>query len=314
MVEGSASAMGSPNSPLVTAIIPYFNRAHTIVRALRSIERQTYPNIEIIVVDDGSQIAPEQAIADADLSQRVTIIRLDQNRGPSAARNAGIRAANGSFVAFLDSDDEWKDEKISRQMQAVMAAQDPDNVFCTSRTLAIWNDGTQIPTSGWNPDQCSVAEFLFMRDGLLTVDTFVLSRHLALRISFDEELRRFEDILFIVAAKTAGATHIFVDEALSIWYRGWDKNQLTEVPTSSNYGSHFLEAADYMLSNREKLAFAVRVLGPLLARDRPLYFSTSALKALYAGVVSPRGVAGVLYRAYAKQHVRNIAASLFGKA
>jgi glycosyltransferase involved in cell wall biosynthesis len=301
MIEIDASVVGSPSSPLVTAIIPYFNRAHTVVRALKSIERQTYPNVEIIVVDDGSEIAPEQAIAGANLSRSVAVVRLDQNGGPSAARNAGIRAAKGEFVAFLDSDDEWGAEKISTQMRAVLAAPDPYNVFCTSRTLAIRGDGTQLLTPGWNPDQCSVGEFLFMRNGILQVDSFLLSRELALRVLFDEDLRRYEDLLFIIKATAAGATVLFEDQALSIWYRGWGEDQLTHQPISLNYGFRFLEAVGDMLSGREKLTFMVRVIGPGLARKKPLYFSIQALRALYEGAVSLRGVAGILYRAYFKQ-------------
>ena len=99
--------------PLVSVILPTFNRAWTIRSAIDSVLDQDYPNIELIVIDDGStDNTPELLEPYLD---RMTVIH-QVNKGVSAARNAGIKKSKGAFVALLDSDDAWDQQKISCQM------------------------------------------------------------------------------------------------------------------------------------------------------------------------------------------------------
>jgi glycosyltransferase involved in cell wall biosynthesis len=99
--------------PLVSAIIPTYNRAAFIADAIESVRRQTYGNLEIIVVDDGSTDDTQRRLRA--YGDRIRIIH-QKNAGPSAARNRGIEAARGEIVAFLDSDDEWEPTKLERQI------------------------------------------------------------------------------------------------------------------------------------------------------------------------------------------------------
>jgi len=103
-------------SPSISVVIPTFNRALLLSRALRSVVTQTLPADEIIVVDDGSSDGTLQILAEAYPS--ITKIR-QANCGVSAARNRGIEAASGEWIAFLDSDDEWLPDKLMRQFSAV---------------------------------------------------------------------------------------------------------------------------------------------------------------------------------------------------
>jgi glycosyltransferase involved in cell wall biosynthesis len=98
VIDGSSSG-------LVSVIVPCFNGARTIRRALDSVRRQDYPAIEIIVVDDASTDETQEVLAQ--LAQAdLRIVRLPQNIGAAVARNAGIDVARGEFIAFLDADDE----------------------------------------------------------------------------------------------------------------------------------------------------------------------------------------------------------------
>lgn len=101
--------------PKVSVVIPTHNRAHLLARALQSILRQTYRNIEILVVDDGSTDQTTHTVGSFNDS-RIVYIRSAQNKGAAAARNIGINAAEGEFVAFQDSDDEWLHDKLAKQM------------------------------------------------------------------------------------------------------------------------------------------------------------------------------------------------------
>ncbi len=96
-------------------VIPAYRAAPYIRRTLDSVFAQKYPNYEVILVNDGSPDTPEFEIALRDYLDRIVYIK-QENRGPSAARNAGILRARGEFVAFLDSDDLWLDNYLDRQM------------------------------------------------------------------------------------------------------------------------------------------------------------------------------------------------------
>jgi glycosyltransferase involved in cell wall biosynthesis len=104
------------SSDSVSVVIPTYNRADLVVRALESVVRQTLPPLEILVVDDGSTDGTAERIAGK--FPEVEVVRQD-NRGVSAARNAGIRQARGEWIALLDSDDEWAPIKLERQMAAL---------------------------------------------------------------------------------------------------------------------------------------------------------------------------------------------------
>ncbi len=130
------------NKPLVSAIIPTYNRWPLVCESIDSALAQDYPNLEVIVVDDGSTDATAEELPRR-YGDRVRYIR-QENRGPSAARNAGIEAARGEFIAFLDSDDLWHPEKTSRQIAAIAGHEEYGFVYNTCNVLA--PDGTK--TSG----------------------------------------------------------------------------------------------------------------------------------------------------------------------
>ncbi len=100
----------------VSVIIPTYNRAHVLKRAIQSVLDQTYPDFELIIVDDGSEDNTEETVK-AFRDQRIIYIRHDRNRGGSAARNTAIKSARGKYIAFQDSDDEWVPEKLEKQMK-----------------------------------------------------------------------------------------------------------------------------------------------------------------------------------------------------
>jgi glycosyltransferase involved in cell wall biosynthesis len=105
----------------VSVIIPTYNRAEALRCALESALRQTFRNLEIVVVDDNSQDNTRQLVASVQ-DERVRYIRHDVNKKVSAARNTGILQARGKYIAFLDDDDEWFPEKLERQLQVFQHA------------------------------------------------------------------------------------------------------------------------------------------------------------------------------------------------
>ncbi|AWK90283.1 glycosyltransferase family 2 protein [Azospirillum thermophilum] len=120
--------------PLVSIVIPAFNRAHTLRRAIASVLAQEIADWELIVVDDGSS----DGSADIPLSYndpRIRVLRHERNRGAAAARNTGVGAARGRYIAFLDSDDEWLPGKLATQLAAMEKPSGAPQVSCTGFVL-----------------------------------------------------------------------------------------------------------------------------------------------------------------------------------
>jgi glycosyltransferase involved in cell wall biosynthesis len=120
--------------PLVSVVIPTYNRCNWLSRAIESVLRQTYSPFELIVVDDGSTDGtPELLEAYGD---GIRVIRKE-NTGVSGARNAGIRAAKGELIALLDSDDRWLPEKLEHQVAFFKAS--PRAMICQTEEIWIRN-------------------------------------------------------------------------------------------------------------------------------------------------------------------------------
>lgn len=114
---------------LVSVIIPVYNRMYLLERAIESVLNQGYKNIEIIIVDDCSQDNPKKII-DKYLYGRIKYIKHKKNYGANKARNTGIKKSRGEFIAFLDSDDEWVNDKIEKQLKVFNNSKSIDVVYC----------------------------------------------------------------------------------------------------------------------------------------------------------------------------------------
>lgn len=123
--------MSVQKTDMVSVIIPTFNRAWTLKRAVESALAQDYPHREIIVVDDGSTDETGEVLAGYKDTIRVLV---QENKGVSAARNFGIKESRGGFIALLDSDDAWEPNKLSCQISFFQA--DPGAMIC--QTEEIW--------------------------------------------------------------------------------------------------------------------------------------------------------------------------------
>jgi glycosyltransferase involved in cell wall biosynthesis len=131
------------SQPLVTVVIPCFNAAATLERAIASVRHQGYPNIEIIAVDDGSRDGTP-ALLRAQEALGVRVI-TQANAGAAAARNAAIADARGEFLAFLDADDEWHPDKLAQQIKLLTAH--PGMVLVGCRAEVIGLDGARLPVN-----------------------------------------------------------------------------------------------------------------------------------------------------------------------
>jgi len=171
------------STPRVSVIIPAYNRAETIGRAIRSVREQSFTDWELIVVDDASTDAT-CTVVDAIGEPRIHIIRLTENSGPSVARQKGLEAAKGEWVAFLDSDDEWLPEKLARQLDA--------NASVVGCGYFVRDGDREWPFI--HPPVTDWIEHLHFRCMLRVGSTFLARRESAMAIGgFDPRLRYYED-------------------------------------------------------------------------------------------------------------------------
>ncbi|MBW2642659.1 MAG: glycosyltransferase [Deltaproteobacteria bacterium] len=190
---------------LVSAIVPTYNRAHMIEKTIDSILNQSYPNMEVIIVDDGSSDNTEEVVRRY-LHEPTTQIHFYKkpNGGCASARNKGVDLASGEYIAFLDSDDQWLPNAIDSMMKTLL---ETGADFVYSPTIQVINtidEFTVYPAASGRPD-------LFAREHFLTnlarSSAILYKRNIFEKLRIDERLRYNEDSDFLqkVALNFKGA-------------------------------------------------------------------------------------------------------------
>lgn len=205
--------------PLVSTIIPTYNRAGLVVEAIDSALAQTYPHIEVIVVDDGSTDSTKEVLSR--YGDRIQVIS-QPNAGPAAARNRGVTAAQGEMIAFLDSDDLWLPEKLARQVNLLQRLGDAVscclcniNMLRKDRELTSFEVAWLHPTIAegvWhNPDEILATRFVLFNQGVL------IRRQMLREIGgFDESFWLLEDYDLALRLSLCG-DWAFIRDPLVIW-------------------------------------------------------------------------------------------------
>jgi glycosyltransferase involved in cell wall biosynthesis len=212
--------VAEPNSSAlaVSVVLPTYNRAELLPRALDGVLAQDWPRaqLELLVIDDGSTDDTPDVLESFRRSHSETIRVLRQeNAGPPAARNAGVRAARFPYIALLDSDDAWEREKLRRQMS--LFAADPSLDFCFT---AISGGGdTRAPgllLDGWDEAPEEALERLLLGDCIVT-SSVLLSRRLLSEVGpFDASLWLGDDYDLWLRVAEAGKRIAYIPEPLTI--------------------------------------------------------------------------------------------------
>lgn len=173
--------------PIVSVIIPAYNRSSTIARSVESALAQTFQALEVIVVDDGSSDVTRDTVQRIK-DERLKLICHATNRGAAAARNTGMRASQAKYIAWLDSDDEWLSEKLQMQLDALQHAA-PDVKACYSAHERIEQGRMRIHLPRQNDKRK-----LFLGCDLGPGTTLLFERTVLEEVGYlDESLGRYED-------------------------------------------------------------------------------------------------------------------------
>ncbi|WP_263834158.1 glycosyltransferase family 2 protein [Salinibacter sp.] len=177
---------------MVSVVIPTKNRPKLLGRAINSVIGQTYGDFECIVVDDGSDIPASRVLKRFD-DPRVRCIRYDTSRGASAARNSGIRASSGRYIAFLDDDDEWIKTKLEKQVDLIKKLDESVGlIHCWMLRI---NDETGEVVNSVKPElRGEIFEKTLARQPLGNVSCWLVRRPVLRELNgFDESLPRGND-------------------------------------------------------------------------------------------------------------------------
>ena len=228
----------------VSIIIPTYNRAYCIERSVRSVLAQTYQEFELLIVDDGSSDNTQDVIKSIE-DERVRYILMPENKGVAAARNEGIRQAAYKYIAFQDSDDVWKPDKLEKQMQALTANPQAGLVYCAYE----WHE--EEGSIGITPDermplhdkQGDIYHKLLCRNTIGAPTVLAYKECFIKAGLFCENMTCLEDWeLFMRIAKTHEI--LFLEEPLVVVY-------MRDNGGSSNVAGYF-EARCYMLAQHKE--------------------------------------------------------------
>lgn len=226
----------STGSGRVSVVIPTHDRASLVGRALDSVLAQSVPAGEVIVVDDGSSDGTAGVIRRR--FPGVRVVELAERRGVSAARNRGIAESEGEWIAFLDSDDEWRPRKLERQLEALAA--EPAHRLCHTDEIWIRRGNQVLPRRRHRKRGGRILRRCLPRC-VISPSSAILHRSLLDEVgTFDEELPACEDYdlwLRICARDPV----LFVGEPLVVKYGGHADQLSRRHPVMDRYRVRALE-------------------------------------------------------------------------
>jgi glycosyltransferase involved in cell wall biosynthesis len=279
--------------PIVTVVIPTLNRSQLLVqRALRSALSQTLANIEVVVVVDGPDPATIEALEEMD-DPRLRWIALPENAGGSEARNIGVRAAQGDWIALLDDDDEWMPYKLERQLDAALHSTYAEPVVVSGWITRTPRGDTVNPPRLPDPGE-SIGDYMLARRGPFAPPCGFMSsvifarRRLMLAVPLTRGLPKHQDWDWVLrAAAHPGVGFEFVQTTCAVWY--------------------FEEQRDHMsrsLNWRTSLDWAQDMRSRELMSDRAYVGFINSHLAAYAEKVSDRSAIVPLFQELTRSQPR----------
>lgn len=239
--------------PAVSVVLPTHDRAATVVEAARSVLDQRDVQLELIVVDDASTDDSAERLAAID-DARLVVVRLESNVGGAAARNAGIARARHDWIAFQDSDDLWRPEKLRRQLRRLCEG-DAEVAYCAFERESADGRRRRVPPAP--APQGQLLDRLLV-ENFIGTPALVVRRELLRRVGgFDEALGRFQD--WELAIRLAAASEIVcVDEPLFLARAGADG-------ITDGHSARLLEAERHIVDKHREL---IASRGPELLAHR----------------------------------------------
>lgn len=245
------------NEPLVSVIIPVYNRGHLLGRTIESVLGNNYDNLEIIIVDDASTEDIKTVVNNIG-DQRLKYIRHGENLGGANARNTGIDAATGSYVAFLDSDDVWLPNKLKLQLDLIQNHGEHERVVVHTQFNYYNGYVTRVLPARARRLGEALGDYLFVSDGAIHTSTLLMSRELAVKTKFKSGLRKHQDLDFCFRLEEMGAIFELIDQSLVTWYAELDRKDRITNKRNLDFSISWIYGYESTISRAALVAFLMR--------------------------------------------------------
>jgi glycosyltransferase involved in cell wall biosynthesis len=203
--------------PAISIILPTYKRAHVLGRAIKSVLNQTFQDFELIIIDDNSKDGTEELVKGFN-SEKIKYVCQEGKTSPAIARNHGIHLAQGRYIAFLDSDDEWMPDKLERQF-AELEKTPPEIgvVYCKCRVVSKKTE-FYLPPAWINPTEGKIFRSLLEKSFIGSQMVLVKKGCFEKVGLFNEQYAVYEDYdLFLRLSKLY--LFRYIDETLVIIYQ-----------------------------------------------------------------------------------------------
>jgi len=293
---------------IFSVVIPTYNRADRLRDTLQSVLEQSFGDLEIIVVDDGSTDDTESACHAIDDS-RIRYIR-QENAGPAAARNTGVSNARGDYIAYLDSDDRWHPDYLADVKAKFGTLNEESFVYGQIVSDRGANRYWLKPAQAMESDE-SIFDYLYANGGTMLTSSVSLPRALAAKVQWDESITFGDNDQYVIDLCLAGAQAHMLDRAL-VWYLDIDSaDALSQLfihdAKSERYQRFFTWMQQHypQMSAQSVAGFEAHFLSGVLLRTSPLASFKLLWKAWRVGTLSFKGLA--------RQTLQNCAPRMYRK-
>lgn len=242
--------------PLVSVVIPTYNRGYLIERTINSVLSQTYTNFELLIVDDASTDNTEQIISNIH-DKRLNYIRLEQNTNGTKPRNIGIQNSKGDFIAFLDSDDEWLPNKLEKQLNFINQLNSEEFLCFTGliKNNGVIEEPTKQRVLRNNED---IMDYILIEDNLVQTSTYMLPAKIAKKVEFNPTVKKHQDWDFCLRLKKQDVEFIYYPENLTVWNIDARDDRITSN-TKYNYSLDWYNNSKSYLSKRAQYSFLAKI-------------------------------------------------------
>jgi glycosyltransferase involved in cell wall biosynthesis len=269
--------------PFFSVVIPVYDRAHLLGRAIQSVLGQRCGDFEVVVVDDGSRDNPE-AVVEALSDQRLRFVR-QENRGGGAARNRGIDEARGRFVAFLDSDDEFLPDHLAALQRLLEGT---SNTAAYAPVIVDRGNGRSMikPPRARRPAE-HMATYLMSERGFVPTSTLAVETDTARRIRYHENLRAAEDTDFALRLFLEGVHFAMADKPGAIWHDVVDPDRQSSGRSGTSLVP-WLEGLRARIPARAYDGYRGWAIAKVVATTHPWRALGLYLNAVFRGCYRPR--------------------------
>ncbi len=294
--------------PRYSIVIPTYNRAATVRNTLSGCFAQTVSDIEVIVVDDGSSDNTVEVLKGVDDARLVVLQQV--NAGPAAARNHGMRAAKGEYIAFLDSDDVWYPSFLEEVEKAYAL-----NANCVVYSQIIVDRGVSRywvkPDRAMRKDE-PIFDYLYVHGGFIQTSTMVIPAELAKNVSWDESVTFGDNDQFAIDCWHTGIDFYMLDKPLTLYADFMSSDALSQLPIFAGHSEkhtnffRWMETQRTHMSEHAWLGYKARFESVGLARKHPIQSLKLLLKAKRSGAMSTGGMCRQLLQNYFPRFYRRL--------